>query len=185
MQPKHGRGHPAAAGHVQFVRSRLGPRRRESVGGRQVHPVEDQSGQRHLLLGSRSTKNDASRRASGSGAATTTNAVPDRRSSSVRRLARARGSRRTSSPARRRTAEMSARPCPPMILVSTRLNIAEAGTDHLRVGPAAGLRRRRQQLDQPAVQEPRQPVRGVQEVQRRPGRRGVDDDQVPLPVVRS
>jgi hypothetical protein len=48
-----------------------------------------------------------------------------------------------------------------------------------QVGPAADLGRRREQPDEPPVQERAEPGRGVQEVQGRPGRRGVDDHQVP------
>ena len=57
---------------------------------------------------------------------------------------------------------------------------AEAGVQHPEVGSAADLRGRGQQAQQPAVEEPGQPLRRVKEVQRRPARRGVHDDQVPL-----
>ena len=59
---------------------------------------------------------------------------------------------------------------------------AESAGQQLECAEAADLGRRRQNLDEPAVQEGAEPVRRVQEVQRGAARRGVDHDQVPLAV---
>ena len=60
-----------------------------------------------------------------------------------------------------------------------RLKNSEPGAGELEPGPPPPGRGG-EQPDHRAVEEPAHPVRGVEEVQRRPGRRGVDDDQVPL-----
>ena len=66
----------------------------------------------------------------------------------------------------------------PMILVMAPVKTLNPTRHDLEVGLAAGLRGCQQDLDQPAVEEGRQPLGRVEEVQRRPGRRRVDDDQV-------
>ena len=59
-----------------------------------------------------------------------------------------------------------------------------AGTEDPQVCAAARLRGRGEQADEAAVQERPEALGGVQEVQGRAGRRGVDDDEVPTRVVR-
>ena len=63
----------------------------------------------------------------------------------------------------------------PMILVIALVTIPKPAVIS-RAGPRAG---RQQQLHEPAVEEAREPLGGVEEVQRAPRRRGVHDDQVP------
>ena len=74
--------------------------------------------------------------------------------------------------------ETSCSTCAPMIRVMTLVNSADRARQHLEVGLAAGLGRGEQDADHAAVEEGRQPLGGVEEVQRRAGRRGVDDDEV-------
>ena len=122
---------------------------------------------------SRSTKYAASRSASGSGAATTRNAVPSAWSSSKVFWARARKPPNRVSKAATKVC-MSLSTVAPRILVSA-LVIMPIPAD-ISFGRAAG--RRQQQPDEPAVEEAGEPLRCVEEVERRPRRRGVDHDQV-------
>ena len=70
--------------------------------------------------------------------------------------------------------------CAPSTFCTTRENIPNDGGDEAEHAPPPGAGRGEQQPQHPAVQEPGEPGRGVQEVQRRAGRRGVHHDQVPL-----
>ena len=54
--------------------------------------------------------------------------------------------------------------------------------EHLEAGPASRLGRCRQEPDEAAVEERAQALGGVEEVQRRPRRGGVHDDEVPAAV---
>ena len=123
---------------------------------------------------SRSTKYAASRSASGSGAATTRNAVPSAWSSSKVVCARCRNPPNSVSNAATNVC-MSRSTCAPRILVSA-LVTSPSPAVISRAGP---LGRRQQQPDEPAVEEAGEPLGGVEEVQRDARRRGVDDDQVP------
>ena len=56
---------------------------------------------------------------------------------------------------------------------------ADRRRDDSQVGAPAGLRRRGEEPDEPPVEERPEPGGRVEEVQRGPARRGVDDDEVP------
>ena len=123
---------------------------------------------------SRSTKYAASRSASGSGAATTTNAVPSAWSSAKVFSARCRKLAEERVEGRDEGLHVACSIWPPRILASA-LVTTEKPAVISRAGPRAGAS---EQPDQPTVEEAREPLRGVEEVQRGARGRGVDHDQV-------
>ena len=77
-------------------------------------------------------------------------------------------------------ADASASIWPPRIVDTALANSENPAPDDLAQAAAARPGRRGEQPDHAAVEEGRHALRGVEEVQRRARRRGVDDDQVPL-----
>ena len=121
----------------------------------------------------RSTKYAASRSASGSGAATTRNAVPSACSSRKVCCARWRNPPNSVSSAVTNVCT-SRRNWAPSTLVRALVKMPKPRRHQPRRSPRGG----EQQADEAAVEEAREPLGRVEEVQRRARGRGVDDDQV-------